>query len=260
LKLPNLLFLLLISVLLTINTNAEEEQYVQAFVKDPFIDMRTGPGSRYPIFFVAEQGEWIEILKSKTTWYQVRLKNGKTGWVDRVQLNKTLDVDKQPLGINTPDFDEFINRDWEIGVLYGDFEGADSISLYGNYHLTKNLSTEVSVTQALGNYSEIRLATINIINEPFPDLQPFNWVPGMDGIGFSPFFGIGTGVMETLPRATLVQVEDREDNLMFVTAGAKVYLTRRFLLQMEYRKLAILTDRNNNEKAEEWKIGFSIFF
>ena len=42
-----------------------EDAYVQAYVTDPFIEMRTGPGTSYPIFFVAEQGEWIEILKSK---------------------------------------------------------------------------------------------------------------------------------------------------------------------------------------------------
>ena len=66
--------------------------------------------------------------------------------------------------------------------------------------------------------------------------------------------------METLPRATLVDVIDREDNILFVTGGAKMYLTRQFILHIEYRNLSILTNRNENEKAEEWKIGFSIFF
>ena len=250
---------ILFVVLMTTTTQAEDA-YVQAYVTDPYIEMRTGPASSYPIFFVAEQGEWIEILKSKTTWYKVRLLTGKEGWVHKDQLKRTLDVDGDLLNIDDPDFDEFINRTWEVGVLNGDFEGASSITLYGGYHLTKNLSTEIAVSQALGNFSEIRTATMNVINEPFPEFQPFTWVPGMENIGLSPFFGVGAGVMETLPRATLVQVEDRTDNLLFVTAGAKIYLTRRFLLQLEYRNLAILTDRNDNEKAEEWKIGFSIFF
>ena len=73
-------------------------------------------------------------------------------------------------------------------------------------------------------------------------------------------FGIGVGVMETLPRATLVQTIDRTDNLTFVTSGLKFYLTRRFLLRLEYRKFVVLTDRNENEDVEEWKLGFSIFF
>lgn len=237
-----------------------DEKYVQANVADPFIELRTGPASGYPIFYVAEQGEWIEILYSKTAWYKVRLKSEKEGWVHKDQLKRTLDVDGDYLAIDDPGFNEFVNRNWEIGVLSGSFEGADSITMYGGYHLTKNLSSEIALSQALGNFSEIRSATINIINEPFPELQPFKWLPWVEDVGFSPFFGVGVGVMETLPRATLVQVEDRTDNLLFVTTGAKMYLTRRFLLQLEYRNLAILTDRNDNEKAEEWKIGFSIFF
>lgn len=271
--LPNYLLLLLLN-LATVTLFAEEtteqeqitsdvsdeEVYVQATITDPFIELRTGPASGFPIFYVAEQGEWIEILSSKTTWYKVRLSNDKEGWVHKDQLKRTLNVEGDALDIADPGFDEFLNRTCEIGVLAGDFEGASSNTLYGGCHFTQNLSSELAFTQALGNFSEIRLATINIINEPFPDWQPFTWVPGMEEVGVSPFFGIGAGVIETLPRATLVQVEDRVDDLLFVTAGTKIYLSRRFLLQLEYRNLAIITNRNDNEKAEEWKIGFSIFF
>jgi len=257
--LPNFILILLLN-LATTTVFAEEEVFVQANITDPYVELRTGPASRFPVFYVAEQGEWIEILASKTTWYKVRLKNEKEGWVHKDQLKRTLNVVGEPLNIADPGFDEFLNRTCEVGVLAGDFEGALSNTLYGGCHLTKNLSTELAVTQALGNFSEIRIATVNVINEPFPEWQPFTWVPGIEHVGVSPFFGIGAGLIETLPRATLVQVEDRVDDLLFVTAGAKIYLSRRFLLQLEYRNLAIITNRNDNEKAEEWKIGFSIFF
>lgn len=254
-------FILALSMMLIAEQSyAYEESYVQAQIADPFIDMRTGPGSSFPIFYVAEQGEWIKILLSKTSWYKVRLANGKEGWVYKDQLKKTLDVEGNELDINDPDFAAFVERNWELGVLSGDFEGAPSITIFGAYRFTKNLSTELALSQALGNFSEIRTATVNLINEPFPEWQPFTWVPGIEQVGLSPYFGIGAGLMETLPRATLVQVIDRQDNLLFVTAGAKMYLTRQFILHLEYRNLAILTDRNDNEKAEEWKIGFSIFF
>ncbi len=236
------------------------EESAQVRIIDPYIELHTGPGRGFPIFFVAEEGEWIEILKSKTSWYKVRLKNEKLGWVNKRQLKKTLNVDNEIVVLDDPDFDEYLNRDWEIGVLSGDFEGASVISLYGGYHFTQNLSTEISVSQALGNFSEIRMATVNVINEPFPDLKPLTWVPYLEDVHASPFFGIGAGVMETLPRATLVQTIDRQDDLLFVTAGAKFYLTRRFLLRMEYRRFVVLTDRNQNEDVEEWKLGFSIFF
>ena len=257
--LPNLILILLLNLAPT--TVAEEKDtYVQATITDPYIELRTGPASGYPVFYVAEQGEWIEILASKTVWYKVRLKNKQEGWVHKDQLKRTLNVEGKPLNIADPGFDEFLNRTCEFGVLAGDFEGAQSNTIYTGCHFTPNLSTELHLTQALGNFSEIRLATISVLNEPFPDWQPFTWADSLDHVAVSPFFGVGAGVMETLPRATLVQTEDRVDDILFVTAGAKVYLSRRFLLQLEYRNLAILTDRNDNEEAEEWKIGFSIFF
>jgi hypothetical protein len=254
------IFILSLIALININVILAEEEFVQVRVIDAFIELHTGPGRGFPIFFVAEQGEWIEILKSKTSWYKVKLKSEKEGWVNKGQLSMTLTVDDEAVVLDDPGFEEYLNRDWEIGVLSGDFEGASLISLYGGYHFTRNLSTEISVSQALGNFSEIRMATINIINEPFPDFKPFTWLPYLEDVHVTPYFGIGVGMMETLPRATLVQTIDRTDDLMFVTSGVKFYLTRRFLLRMEYRKFAVLTDRNTNEEVEEWKLGFSIFF
>jgi len=236
------------------------QEYPQVQVVDPFIELHTGPGRGFPIFFVGENGEWIEIIKSKTSWYKVKLASEKLGWVHRDQLRLTLDVDGNSVLLDEPDFDEYLNRTWEMGALTGDFEGASLISFYSGYHFTENLSTEISFSQALGNFSEIRMATINIVNEPFPKLKPFQWVPYLENIHLSPFFGVGVGIVETLPRATLVQTIDRQDNLTFVTTGAKFYLTRRFLLRMEYRRFVVLTDRNQNEDVEEWKLGFSIFF
>jgi len=244
----------------TLMTTLSADEFPQVQVIDPFIELHTGPGRGFPIFFVAEDGEWIEIIKSKTSWYKVKLANDKLGWVHRDQLRLTLDVEGKAVILDDPDFEEYLNRTWEMGVLTGDFEGASLISFYTGFHFTDNLSTEVSFSQALGNFSEIRMATLNILNEPFPDLKPFKWVPYLENVHLSPFFGVGVGIVKTLPRATLVQTIDRQDDLTFVTTGAKFYLTRRFLMRMEYRRFVVLTSRNQNEDVEEWKLGFSIFF
>ncbi len=251
---------LLLQTLFVVPQADAVEAYARVKVIDPYIELHTGPGRSFPVFFVAETGEIIDILKSKTSWYKVRLVSKKIGWVHRNQLVKTLTLDDQNVVIKNLDFDEYLNKTWEVGVINGDFEGASLISLYGGYHFTENLSTELSFSQVLGNFSEIRMATINIINEPFPKLKPLRWLPYVGNFTLSPFFGVGTGVIQTLPRATLVKTEDRTDNLLFVTAGAKFYLTRRFLLRMEYRQFVVLTNRNQNEDVREWKLGFSIFF
>ena len=48
-------------------------------VTDPYLELRTGPGRGYPIFFVAERNEWVEIELRYTDWYRVRTAGGKVG-------------------------------------------------------------------------------------------------------------------------------------------------------------------------------------
>lgn len=237
-----------------------DEEFAYVKVEDAFIDLHTGPGRAFPVFYVAERGEWIKVLKSKTTWYKVRLDNDKEGWVDRDQMARTLNLYGQVVQLKDPDFNEYVNRTWEIGVQHGDLEGASVISAYGAFHLTKNISTELHVEQALGNFSEIRMASLDIVHQPWPAAKPFEGLPWVSDFNISPYFGIGTGVIEILPRATLVQPVDRQDQMLFVTAGARMYLTRRFLARLEYRNIVILTSRNDNDKVEQWTLGFSVFF
>jgi uncharacterized protein YraI len=50
-------------------------------IADPYIELRTGPGRGYPVFFVAARDEWIEIELRHTDWFSVRTEGGKLGWV-----------------------------------------------------------------------------------------------------------------------------------------------------------------------------------
>jgi len=250
---------LFLVILLPQQVKADEE-FAYVKVEAPFLDLHTGPGRSYPIFYIAERGEWIKVLKSKTTWYKIRLDNDKEGWVSRDQIAKTFNLYGKRVELKDPDFNEYVNRTWEIGIQHGNLEGASVISAYGAFHFTKNISSELHVEQALGNFSEIRMASIDVIHQPFPAAKPFAGLPWVSDVNISPFFGIGTGVIKILPRATLVQPVDRQDQMVFVTAGARMYLTRRFLARLEYRNIVILTSRNENDKVEQWTLGFSVFF
>ena len=42
--------------------------------------------------------------------------------------------------------------------------------------------------------------------------------------------------------------------------GARIYLARRFMLRAEYRQYMVLTDRDDNEELEAWKLGVSVYF
>lgn len=221
---------------------------VAATVTEAFIELRTGPGRGYPIFYVVERGEHIDVLKERTDWYKVRTSKGKEGWVFANALSKTLGADGNLLAISLPDFDDYTHRTWEGGMMYGDFGGADVASIYGSWHFTRNLSAEVDVAQFFGEFSNGNYVTLNLVHQPFP-----NW-------RISPFFTLGGGIVETQPKSTLVQTPDRSDNMLDVGVGVRYYLTRRFLVRAQYKNYVVLTSRDTHEKIDEWKLGFSAFY
>ena len=143
---------------------------------------------------------------------------------------------------------DFTRRSFEAGVLASDFGGATELTLYTGWNFTENLTVELSAMQALGNVSEIRIANISLLHQMFPEWR------------VSPFFKIGAGVVQTLPSTTLVQTQDRTDQILNVGLGVKAYISRQFFIRAEYVRHTILTSRNDNDEVEEWKLGFSVFF
>ena len=217
-------------------------------VADPYLEMRTGPGRGYPIFHVVDRGESISIVMQRTDWYQVLAPDGTQGWVDRAQMELTLQTDGNPVSFAQATLADFTNARWELGVLAGDFGGANIVSLYGGYSLNPNISIEVWGSQILGNFSNGWMGSVNVVHEAWPDWR------------FSPFFTLGAGMIHTEPKSTIVQGEDRTDQVGHVGAGFRVYVARRFLLRAEYKSYVVFTSRDENEEVEEWKVGFAFFF
>ena len=217
-------------------------------VADPYLEMRTGPGRGYPIFHVVDRGENVEILKQKTTWYLVRAQNGTEGWVDQAQMELTLNPDGSEVDFDSADRFDFTDARWEAGVLAGDFGGANIVSLYGSYSVNPHVAIELWGSQILGNFSNGWLGNVNIVHETWPDWR------------ISPFFTLGAGVIRTEPKSTIIQGEDRTDQIGHAGGGFRVYATRRFLLRVEYKSYVVFTSRDENEEVEEWKAGFAFFF
>jgi len=224
------------------------DQYRTVSVADPYLEMRTGPGRGYPKFNVVDRGESVDILKRRTDWFLVRAGNGKEGWVDRAQMEATLQSGGQEIEFAQADQEDFTNSRWEAGVLAGDFGGANIVSLYGAYSLNPNVAIEVWGSQILGNFSNGWMGSVNVVHETWPDWR------------ISPFFTLGTGVIRTSPKSTIVQGEDRTDQVAHAGAGFRIYATRRFILRAEYKRYVVFTSRDDNEEVEEWKAGFAFFF
>ena len=220
-------------------------------VADPFLEMHTGPGRGYPVFYVAGEGETIKVLKRRTDWFKVELRRGdhrvKQGWVKLEQMRATLDLDGEAIDFPSASRGDFQTRKWEMGFSAGDFSGARTIDGYLAYGVTPNISVRLTATQILGNFSSGQMGTVNVVMYPFPEWR------------VSPYFTIGTGIIRTEPQTTIIQAEDRTDEIVNAGLGANIYLTRRFVMNFEYRRHTVLTSRDDNQEINEWKTGFSVF-
>ena len=49
-----------------------QDDVARVVVEDPFIELRTGAAEVYPVFFVVDRGEQIEVLQRRTDWFKVR--------------------------------------------------------------------------------------------------------------------------------------------------------------------------------------------
>jgi len=225
---------------------AEIEQKVK--VVEPFIQIHTGPGKGYPVNLDLSRGSWLTVLKQQAGWYKVITEKGEEGWVTRTELEKTVMPDGNLLKLEDINQAGFSQRDWEIGTLWGDAEGADVFSLYGAYAFNANLSTELSVSQMIGSLSISTLVNINLVAQPFPEWR------------VSPFFTLGTGTIKTKTRSSLVRQKDQEDSTSHVGIGVRAYLTRSFFLRAEYKEYVIFSSSNDNEEIAIWSVGVGSFF
>lgn len=221
---------------------------VPVVVVEPYLELHTGPGRGYPVFHVAARGDEVEVLKRRTDWFRVRVPRGEEGWVPLAQLRRTQYLDGTSFDVPAFDIDDLAERRWETGVLYGDFGGANAVSVYGAFGMTPNLAIELWLSHVLGRYSDSRMAHLNVVHMLFPERR------------FSPYLTLGGGVVETRPKATLVESMDRSDPSAHAGAGLRAYLTRRFVFRAEYKTYVVFTSRDDNEEIREWKAGFSFFF
>ncbi|WP_250884181.1 SH3 domain-containing protein [Glaciecola sp. XM2] len=248
---PKWLLVLCLMALLPISVLANELDVV---VTQPFINVHTGPASEYPIFHVVAKGEVITLQKSRTGWYQIKAKGpGNTtieGWITEESLSATALEDGAPLVASSGSFEDYQTRNWEVTLMGGVLDNITAMTATGTWVWTRNLSVDASYTQALGDFSDNKIWSVRLRNTIFP------------GWRVSPYLALGTGEIRTQPRANLVQSGDdlRTTAHYEVGVGVRYYFTRSVLLKAEYRALLALTDRDEQERLDQWVIGASVFF
>ncbi len=224
------------------------KEYVTVVVNEAYVEMRKAPGNSYPVFYVAERGETLRVLKSRTDWYKVKNNRGITGWVYASAMAKTRHTNGEPLAIKQPDRKGYQNRRFEAGFMLGDFGGSDMLNIYGSYFLTQNLSAEINYTETFGQSADGQGGFINLVHQPFPTWR------------ISPFVTIGAGSYEITPKARTVSTKSRTDNSSFSGAGLRMHLTQRLLLRLQYNNYLLLNNEDDDEEIESWTLGISTFY
>jgi hypothetical protein len=225
-----------------------DEPPLSVSVADPYLELRTGPGRGFPVVQVVERGESVEVEARRTDWFKVRDAAGHEGWVHKSQMAETLLPAGIKLAIEDPGREDFGAHRREVGLLAGDYGGANVITVYGAWAFNEHLAAELALSHILGNFSDGQYLTIGLTHVPVPEWR------------IQPFLSIGTGVINIQPKATLTGGEQRTDQVAYGGIGVKAYVARRFIVRAEYKEYVIFTDRDENEEDIEWKIGFAFFF
>jgi hypothetical protein len=226
--------------------HSKKSELVQ--VADPYIELRTGPGRGYPIFFVAPRNEWVEIELRHTDWFRVRTEDDKVGWVSRQQLESTLTAAGGTKTFRDVLLDDYLSRRVQLGAAWGHFKGEPLLKIWTNYRLSDTLSVEGTFGQVQGVFSGTNLWHLDLMIEPWSDKR------------LSPFFAVGLGKFKNFPNLSLIGATTTDAKLGAARIGTRFYISERFVLSADY---AIYTAFLNDQRSAEyraWTAGLSFFF
>ena len=217
-------------------------------VTDPFVELHSGAGRGYPVLEIVEHGSAVEVLSRRTTWYLLRTARGHLGWAPREQMLRTLTPGGEAFQEDVTTAEDIRDHRYEVGAWLGDFEGGALMGFYGAWRFIPTMSTELAVQQAVGRSADSFVVDAALLAHPFPQ-----W-------GWSPYVGLGTGLVQTRPSAVLVGASRREDQSLATAAGVEHWVSQAFVLRLEYRQYLLLSSRQANESIDTWKAGFAVFF
>lgn len=231
---------------------ADEEEPLWLEVIDPYIEMHSGPGRGYPVFYVIEQGERVDIITRRPDWYEVRTQSGKTGWTTAAQISRTIQTTGEPADLPTVSYGDYLKNSWRVGFSTGQFssgelQSSELFSFNAGYRPLSWLSAEVEAGKIFGSDIKGDFYGANLLVEPFSAWK------------VSPVILAGFGTMKVDSQPKLIPLEIEESDYNHFGLGFNYYLGRNFLFKGEYRSYTVSTD-NDDVSVEAWTIGFNSFF
>ncbi|PCK10007.1 MAG: hypothetical protein COA42_01770 [Alteromonadaceae bacterium] len=223
-------------------------------VIDSFLEMHTGPGRAYPVFFVVEQSERIIVLSRRPDWYEVKTvgNNSKTGWVKATQIVRTLQNTGEPVNLPGTSYGDFAKNRWRIGFFSGQLKGdtlnnSDVVGASLAYYPLSWLGAEVETAKFFSNDARGTQIGFNLIVEPFSRWR------------LSPALIVGAGQTKINEQPRIVPLEFEEESHQLAALRLNYYAGRNFIIRAEYRQISV-DATPNSEELDIWSLGFSTLF
>ncbi len=220
----------------------------QLTVVAPYVELHTGPGRGYPVFFVVERGTALTLELRRTDWFQVRTAEGRVGWVPRAQLESTLTAAGATRSFRDLLLDDYLGRRLEVGGHWGQFEAEPLLRFSAQYRLADALGIEASFGQVQGRYAGTEFWHLNLNAEPWSDQR------------LSPSFGIGFGRFRNVPNLSLVDARRTDAPLATATLGLRWHLGTRFVLRTDYSLYSSFVSDERTLEYRSLSAGLAFFF
>lgn len=217
-------------------------------VVGPYLDMHSGPGRGYPVFYVAERDEWVVIELRHTDWFKVRTARGAQGWVSREQMKQTVTEDGTPFELADPSLLDFLNRRFDVGAGYGATKKTSITRLWAGWRMSDTLSLDLNIAEVQSQTATTGIWTASLLGEPWSDKR------------ISPFFGVGVGRFHYEPNKSLVNREVLDGNMGVVTLGLRYHLSGRAAVRVDYSRYLVTVSDFDYRKYHAGTIGLSIHF
>lgn len=214
----------------------------------PFLELHTGPGRGYPVFFSVERHQWIRVELRNTDWYRVRAEGGQVGWVPRRQLESTLTEAGATKAFRDVLIDDYLGRRLEMGGAWGRFKAEPMLKLWLAYRLADAVGAELTLGQVQGVFSGTEFWSLSLTSEPWSDRR------------LSPLFAVGVGNFRNIPNASLVDATATNAKLAHATLGLRWYISERFTARLDGSLYTAFVADNRSIEYRAFTAGLAFFF